>query len=164
MGLVFYVSPHLIFWVICFYHILEKYQSVRGWKWRMLVLQKQFERNWLRSHSDSALQTECSSDGTAAAPQTGSWCRLLLYLRLLSFHCFCSLSEPPAFPLILPATWLLSHFIFSYTESVSRSATKSCGWHTLFGLLLLLYWQFLGLHFHTLKNQLWCPHLTSFPP
>lgn len=105
-----------------------------------------------------------SSDGTAVAPQTGSWCRVLLYLRLLSFHCFYSLSEPPAFPLILPATWLLSHFIFSYTETVSRSATKSCGWHTLFGLLRLLYWQFLGLHFHTLKNQLWCLHLTSFPP
>lgn len=98
MGLVFYVSPHLIFWVIYFCHILEKYQSVRDWKWGMLALQKQFERNWLRSHSGSVLQTECSSDGTAVAPQTGSWCKVLWYLGCSACIVFAHFQNLQPFP------------------------------------------------------------------
>lgn len=170
LGLFLYVMPppqphHFISLVIRFYCILQKYRSERGWKWRMWVLQRQCERNWLRFHCGSKLQTEPSRAGAAAAPLAGSWRGVMLAacLRPLSFCCFCSFSEPPAIPPIPWALWLLSHFILK--QSVPWFARQSSGWYILFGLHLLLYWSVsLSRHFPTSKNQLWHLGLPSSSP
>lgn len=159
---ILYVPPHLIFWVICFYCIWESINL-----WGVGNEEWWFFKDRLRETGLGFMLAVCCRQSTTMEqhkhPQTGSWCSVILLclrplgLFVLTFRTSSLSPDSISYVIAISFYFLLNTISF-------KICIQELWLAYTFDLLLLLYWQFLGLRFPTLKNQLWHLLLSSFPP